>query len=306
MGFLDWAKRSSRYIRERGHSGVKDSGYELYTGFWRYFGWRLPRGVNIYEKDWEVLVVLDACRVDLMREVAGEYPFLQDVDTIKSVGSMSEEWLAKTFDEEYRTQISETIYVTTNAFSGEVLTPDNFRMVDELWGYCWDDDLGTVPPSSVTDRAISIARDYDPARLIVHYMQPHHPFIGSDVFGRFGVDQFGGQKEVTVVDALRYNAISREEFWSAYRDNLRFVLNEVSILLTNTDADEVVITSDHGEALGEWAIYGHPAGCLHPAVTNVPWVETSASDTGSYEPEIEPPAENETTVEERLEELGYL
>lgn len=306
MSLSDWAKRSSRYIRERGYPGVKDSTYELYKGFWRYFGWHVPRGTNVYERDWEVLVVLDACRVDLMEEVADEYPFLGHVDKIKSVGSMSEEWLAKTFSEEYSSEVSETIYVTTNAFSGEVLTPEKFRMVDELWRYCWDDELGTVPPSSVTDRAVSIAREHDPARLIVHYMQPHHPFIGSDLFGRFGIDQFGEQKEATVVDALRNSDISPEEFWIAYRDNLRYVLDETSVLLSNIDADKVVITSDHGDALGEWGIYGHPAGCLHPAVTNVPWVETSASDTGSYEPEIEPRAEADTTVEERLEELGYL
>lgn len=306
MGISDWAKRSSRYVRERGYSGVKDSTYELYRGFWRYFGWHVPRGTNIYEKDWEVLVVLDACRVDLMEEVADEYPFVRSVGEITSVGSMSEEWLRKTFGGEYSTEVSETIYVTTNAFSGEVLTPDDFRMVDELWRYCWDDELGTVPPSKVTDRAISIARECDPDRLIVHYMQPHHPFIGSDVFGRFDVDQFGGQTGATVVDALRNSAISHEEFWTAYRDNLRFVLNDVSILLSNIDAGEVVITSDHGDALGEWGIYGHPAGCLHPAVTDVPWVETSASDAGSYEPEIESPDEDDTSVEERLEELGYL
>jgi hypothetical protein len=142
-------------------------------------------------------------------------------------------------------------------------------------------------------------------------MQPHHPFVGSDLFGEFGVDQFGEENETTVVDALRTGDVSREEFWTAYRDTLRLVLDDVSRLLRNVDADTAVITSDHGEALGEWGVYGHPAGCLHPAVTNVPWVETTARDAGEYEPEIDPAVEVdssdavETDVDDRLRHLGY-
>jgi hypothetical protein len=32
-------------------------------------------GINIYEKDWDLLVVLDTCQVDAMKEVIGEYYF---------------------------------------------------------------------------------------------------------------------------------------------------------------------------------------------------------------------------------------
>jgi hypothetical protein len=39
-------------------------------------------------------------------------------------------------------------------------------------------------------------------------------------------------------------------------------------------------------------------------VKNVPWTETTASDTGSYEPKTEPTNER-SGVEERLRKLGY-
>jgi hypothetical protein len=157
----------------------------------------------------------------------------------------------------------------------------------------------------VTDRAIALARDRQHDRLIVHYMQPHHPFVAGGAPDGFAADPFGRENETTVVDALRKGRISREAFWNAYRENLRLVLEDVAVLLANHDAETVVLTADHGDALGEWGIYDHPAGCLHPAVKNVPWTETTATDGGEYEPQVVP-SEREADVEERLRGLGYL
>ena len=108
-----------------------------------------------------------------------------------------------------------------------------------------------------------------------------------------------------MVDALRKGKIDRERYWSAYRDNLRAVLDDVELLLSNLDAETVVLTADHGDALGEWGIYDHPVGCLHPAVSKVPWVETTAEDTGDYEPS-DVREGDETSVEDRLRSLGYV
>jgi len=301
----DWMRRSYARIRERGRDGVSDSAYELYEGLWRYLGWRVPRGTNIYERSWDTLVILDACRVDALREVADEYSFVGEVDSFESVGSMSEEWMVKTFTDEYADETRRTAYVTSNVFSGRILSSDRFDRLDEVWRYAWDDELGIVPPRPVTDRAIAQARTGDHDRLIVHYMQPHHPFLASEIEGRFEPDPFGREGEVTVVDALRKDRISYDDFWAAYRENLRLVLDDVAVLLANHDAERVVLTADHGDALGELGIYDHPAGCLHPAVKNVPWTETTASDTGSYDPAVEPEDE-EADVRERLRGLGYL
>jgi len=300
----DWVRRSCARISDEGVGGVRDSAQELYDGLWRYLGWHVPRGTNIYDRDWDTLVVLDACRIDLLQQVSNEYPFLESVESFESVGSMSEEWMAKTFTQEYADEMHQTAYVTSNVFSGEVLSADRFEALDEVWRYAWDDDLGIVPPHPVTDRAIATARETDPERLIVHYMQPHHPFVAGDAPLEFGVDPFGRENETTVVDALRKGRITREDFWNAYTENLRLALDDVAVLLANHDADTVVLTADHGDALGELGIYDHPAGCLHPVVKNVPWVETSATDERTYEPSIEPRQETDE-VQARLRQLGY-
>lgn len=287
---------------------ISDGFQELYSGAWRYLGWHVPRGTNVYEREWDALIILDACRVDLMREVADEYSFVGEVDSMTSVGSMSQEWMAKTFREEYVDEMARTAYVTANVFTDEEVESQQFQELDEVWRYGWDEDAGVVPPRPVTDRAISVAREQSPDRLIVHYMQPHHPFIAGEPERPAGVnaDPFGRMGHDTVVDALRKGRISRAEFWRRYRTNLELVLEDVDLLLSNVDAETVVLTADHGDALGEWGVYDHPAGCLHPAVSRVPWVETTASDIGQYEPSQQREDDVDADVTDRLRDLGYV
>lgn len=307
MGLQNWLQRTGSRIRSDGWQGVADSSYELYEGAWRTLGWHVPRGTNVYERDWDVLVILDACRVDAMENVADVYDFLGPVDSMTSVGSMSQEWMAKTFVDEYREEMAETAYVSGNVFTEEELDAEDFLLLDEIWQYAWDEEQGIVPPRPITDRAITAGREHDPDRLIVHYMQPHHPFIaeGSTIDG-VDADPFGRSGGETEFDALRHGEVSVEEFRAAYEDNLRLVLEDVSLLLSNLDADRVAITADHGDAFGEWGLYDHPAGCLHPSVRNVPWVETTASDEETYEPGVERNAASDVDPTERLRDLGYL
>lgn len=302
MGFDDWLSVSAKKVRRKGLEGLGDVAYDLYTGLW-WLAWPIPRGTNVYERDWDVLIVLDACRVDLLRSVADEYPFLEEIERVESVGSMSKEWMAKTFTDERAADVENTTYVTSNVFSERMLSGDAFGDLDEVWRYAWDEDANTVPPRPVTDRAVRAAREDDPDRLIVHYVQPHHPFLGLEA--EFDAEPFGPALSDTVVDALRKDKIEFETFWEAYRENLRRVLDDVELLLSNVDAERVAITADHGDALGEWGIYDHPVGCLHPAVRTVPWVTTTATDRGTYDPSLEPES-NDPAVEERLRALGYV
>jgi hypothetical protein len=302
MGFHDWLRVSGKKIRQRGLEGVGDVAYDLYAGVW-WLTWPLPLGTNVYERDWDVLILLDACRVDLLRSVADEYEFLDEIEQLTSIGSMSKEWMAKTFTDEYAAEAANTAYVTANVFSERILSAEQFQEFDEVWRYGWDETAGTVPPRPVTDRAIRAAREVDPDRLIIHYVQPHHPFIGLDE--GFDAEPFGPAVSDTVVDALRKDKIDTQAFWEGYRDNLHRVLEDVELLLSNIDADRVAISADHGDALGEWGIYDHPVGFLHPAVRTVPWVTTTATDEGSYEPEIER-TDAEPDVQSRLRSLGYM
>jgi hypothetical protein len=111
----------------------------------------------------------------------------------------------------------------------------------------------------------------------------------------------------SVWDRLSSDEIAQDVVWESYRENLRYVLDDVELLLENLDARTVVISADHGNAMGQWGQYGHPAGVPIAPLRNVPWVETTATDTGSYDTEPEEDRESTTTdeVRSRLKDLGY-
>jgi hypothetical protein len=303
---------------------------------------RLADDTPIWERDWDVLCVLDACRLDLMRSVAdeGQYDYLppaEDVEDIWSVGSQSAEWMDRTFAPAYESEMERTAYLTGNPFSGQAcehmavvsneslpLSEEEFGLLYEAWRTEWlHASISTIPPRALTDAAVHVWRNrnqFDVDRIVVHYMQPHAPFRSraewfygnADLEGWGQISGEDGGVGEGLWEKLRQGVHSREAFEAAYRDNLEWVLDDLVTLVTNCDGD-VVLTSDHGNAHGEWGVWSHPPGVSLPSLRRVPWVQVEGRDTGSYEPD--PPAfaaernaaaSEETDVEERLADLGYL
>lgn len=242
-----------------------------------------------------------------MEAVVSEYDFLQDLDSIWSVDSKTHAWLEKTVDRTPAETLQRTAYVTGNPFSESILDDDSFGGLDEVWRYAWDDSPGTVPPRPITDRAIHLGRHDSFDRLLIHYMQPHVPFLDWEKRRSLNMGNFGAD-ESEVPDTwerLRIGEVEKEEVWRAYRENLRTVLDDIELLLTNLNAEDVVITSDHGNAMGEWGIYGHPLHMPFEPLRKVPWVRTTAEDRETYYPEEYDTTENESSIESRLRALGY-
>lgn len=260
---------------------------------------------NVFDRDWDLLVVLDACRVDLIKEVASDYPYIRNVCTIYSVASQSEDWLNSTFEEKYRSELQDTILVTGNPYSETVLSADDFLVLDEVWRYAWDDSVGTIPARPITDRAVKIGRQRDFDRFIVHYMQPHFPCVPKPrLSSGVEIDDFGF-KRMSVWKDLASGRLSRDKVWSAYLRNLRYVLDELSLFLTNFDAPSVAVTADHGNALGEGGEFGHERDSSLQVVREVPWIETTATDADGYTPDDYDIKPTQTSADEQLEALGY-
>lgn len=286
---------------------------------------RYPLGTNIFEREWDLLLVLDACRVDALQAVMSEFECIEAVNSMWSVGSSSHEWLCKTFTETYADEIAETVYVSTNPHApktfrdGErppqkyvvpfmwadwdVVDESAFKLFRPVLQHDYEAYADTVPPDIVTDHAIHAGRTTDFDRMIVHYFQPHRPYIGT---------AFPERRNVSSVEDQPWNAIrtgeaTKEDVWELYLENLRFVLRSVERLLENIDAETVAITADHGELFGEIGMYGHPEGIVHPALKKVPWAVTSATDKETSTPDVDiEKQQSETEVEERLKNLGYI
>jgi hypothetical protein len=265
----------------------------------------------VYTRDWDVLVVLDACRADLLREVASDTGPLRDVGTLRSVGSSSSEWLQNTFQDE--PAVGETVMITGNTWTDRYLDATRFDALDEVWKYSWDDDVGTVPADTITDRAIALARSHDPERLVVHYMQPHHPFVPAPLAGDDGMARTGAHSSRSNPwTLLRRGEVTRVEVWAAYEANLRHVLPEVATLVENLSG-RIAVTADHGNLFGEWGLYGHPMYTPVPTLLRVPWVVTTGEGRETHTPSLEPPeplpvsrVHTGTGEQAQLEALGYL
>lgn len=291
---------------------------------------RLSGRWNVFNEDWDLLIVLDTCRPDALRQVSDDYPFIEAVGSRWSVGGTSSEWMYNTFDRSFRDEISNTVLVSSNAYAWGIFESGfervplrNFRehtpgraadrSVQRLNDYAVTtpvdrdsfDNVAVVTetsekyapikypsPRRVTDHVIKQDRsDNPPTRIIAHYMPPHSPYIARSVDGN-----------------IEFTEKPRETSFEAYVDNLRWALEEVSLLLENVDRESVVITADHGENFRLRSIWdNHGVGMILPAVRRVPWVETQASDERTYDPNLSDADGSESmTPEETLEALGYL
>lgn len=319
----EWLSEMRAHIRSHPKRAPLYLIFTLYLTVWYAVTSRWPFGRNVYDDEWDLLIILDACRVDTLREVADEYDFIGNVGGTWSVGSQSAEWMANTFTKSHQKEIKRTAYISGNGFSAGVLKRRNrppanntipldissWSTVDEdalhshinVWETDHDDQYGSVLSRTMTEYAIRQGRDDDADRIIAHYTQPHLPYIGSAC----REDREATELEARGYELLEEGRASREDVYRVYRETLRWVLDDIEELLENIDAEKVVITSDHGEAFGEWKAYGHPEGFPHPVVRKVPWVETTATDNHTREPDIEVDSSVKMDVEQHLEDLGY-
>lgn len=302
MEFKKWIKGQYRLFRRFGPQIWPLTLRDLFSFSCRVTG-RTGKGSPVYERDWDILVLLDACRHDLYTEV------VRDCDLHRSPASMSMRFMEKTFSDKYSEEMANTAYITANPFSEQLLNSDDFALLDEVWSYAWDDELNTVLPNTMTDRAIDVIRNRDDNRVIVHYMQPHLPFIADGTpTGEVNIDNFGGdmlEANLNIWEEVSLGLREKEIILEEYRENLAYVMDSVEILLNNADGT-VVISSDHGNALGEYGLWGHPQDIPISALRDVPWDIHQCTDSGSYNSTISPEVDAvKQDVEDRLTHLGY-
>ncbi|WP_458204403.1 hypothetical protein [Haladaptatus sp. NG-SE-30] len=128
--------------------------------------------------------------------------------------------MSRTFTKKFRDDIKETAHITGNPYSDEMMSESEFYLLDEVWRYAWDENVGTIHPRPITDRAITTWRNKHPNRMLVHYMQPHYPFVPSQIGDGISIKSFGKEGAANSVwELLAHGKYSRDEIWSAYQEN---------------------------------------------------------------------------------------
>lgn len=137
--------------------------------------------------------------------------------------------------------------------------------------------LKTVLPSEVNEIVVKTSLS---GRDIVWYAQPHFPWIIDEDLSQMLMRDVLIHDYVPP-DTIRHRLISsgvpRLRIINAYYANLILVLRYVKELIEfvkhrGIDYEEIVVTSDHGEMLGELGLYLHQEYDL-PQLTIVPWLK---------------------------------
>lgn len=276
-----------------------------------------PEGIDVFEEDWDTLVVLDACRYDMFEEAVD---LDGELSSRVSKASATTEWLSANFD---GTDLRDTVYVTANPQLERNQEGWDVELHDTINVWLdegWDEETGTVLAETMTDAAIEAHDQFPNKRIVVHYMQPHYPFVPSNtVFDKSHLSNIeSGEGEASGENVWAQKlignlSVSRNELWAMYVENLEYVLTDVKELLASITG-KTVVTSDHGNYVGERATpipiqeYGHPRGVYDDKLVRIPWLEKTRGDrrkiTSGTVTRTDNSMESEL-VTDRLRDLGY-
>jgi len=256
----------------------------------------------IKRREFDALIILDACRYDVFSEVV--YKYLDGkLDLVVSPGSTTIEWLKHTWGDSLWRDV---VYVSASPLinkRGLIETFDSrnrFLDIVEVWDWGWDERLCTVPPynvnlgvkialTSTKLRKLVYPRDY---KLVIHYVQPHAPYIAlrriverivkEEELSKNIIDvnvrklrRFTGDFSIDYIllgllkDVLKDEEKVKKTLSIMYKRNLEWVLKYVAELSTYLNG-RIIVTSDHGELLGEYGLYFHLNLPL-PILREVPW-----------------------------------
>lgn len=266
-----------------------------------------PKGTAVLKEDWDNLILLDACRYDVFEE---HHQFNGELQSRQSKGAGTKEFLKANFQNE---SMKDIVYVTANPqfFRHSEEINAAFHDVIHVWrDDGWDNELGTVLPETMTEYAKRAAERYPDKALIIHYLQPHLPFLGPMSHQYEELSRGFGE------DGLKTPAVEREIYWQAYVETLERTLPHVEDLIAEL-VGKSVVTADHGQAIGERLApfpirdYGHWRGNYIEELIKVPWLIIESGERKNIVAERSILSTDDSTTDEqiakqRLQQLGYL
>lgn len=259
---------------------------------------RADQHQRIAATDWDVLLVLDACRLDVCRE-AVEWP----VQETRTPASCTPDWLSLVA--EHGLFAGSTVLTANPQYEKFDIEAD---ALEHLWQTDWNDALHTVLPEPVITRADEHVRDGS-SPVVAHLQQPHWPYVAriddewALAYEDLGPWEHSGKRIRSMQVAMARGKIDTERAYWAYRASVRSVWRTLLPAIEGwvTSGNRVVVTADHGELFGglsDWTMCEHPCKVDVRPLTAVPWVEFApAADTGDVP--------DDGTVRDRLEALGY-
>lgn len=266
------------------------------------------KNISIIDEEWDNLIILDACRYDFFRDLYDDY-INGELKKVRSRGSTTLTWLKSNFksynDVDY---VSSNPYINSYGVEfADFNATNRFNKIIDVWDFGWSEELKTVPPKETKEAAMKVGNRSD-KRKIIHFLPPHYPYVSIEndfydglsnrrisyhekkdikklknklknfLIRGIGKNNYWRIKETCGLPPMGYYETiwrrirdNRAKWKNIYVNNLKWALEEVSSLVDYLDGTTIV-SADHGEALGEKGIYGHPNIDI-PELREVPWLE---------------------------------
>jgi len=228
----------------------------------------------IHGTDWKTLIILDACRYDYFKEVVEEEGYDFNYEPVWSAGSDTGRWYDNTW---HANHYKDTVLVSDSPVPWRndwQRHNEKFHRSYPLWKERGQTLNTFLSLQDVVLKANKLNVVHKNKRTFIHLIPPHLPYYTEEGMNWL-IDNFG---KTVLGNGRLYNHVQRygqKHGWvklkQYYKDNIKTALNE---LFKHNWATKTVITSDHGELIGEGGRYTHSLGYLSedPVLRTVPWV----------------------------------
>lgn len=246
----------------------------------------------LHKDDWDALIILDACRYDTFKKLYKDYIpddlIYKPLVKANSEASQTIYWLYKHWPNFY-----DILYISGNPYINSTDTVvskykgnQHFRKVVDSWDWGYSKKTSRIEPNRIAKDALKWEKTLqEKSQMIVHFMQPHSPYLFKDKKFKW-YEMLRNRVPVNLLPKRLKTWIGknykREDVYSrldcendvileAYERNLRSVFPYVTDLAMCWKGKKVIVTSDHGEYLGEDGRFGH-WGEINDFITSVPYM----------------------------------
>lgn len=243
------------------------------VALYQFFRFSDHEGFKVVEEEWENLIVLDSCRYDAFERVN----FIEgDLSRKESRGTTTVQWLNQNFTGNYEdiAYLSTVNFVHPQKESDANFQHKPFNASDhfqEIENICKEEGIEKgvhLRPEITAEKARRFSEKHREKRVIIHFSQPHLPFITSEYVDEHDFD--------TYEQYLR-EGYTWEELKKEYRESLRKTLESVENLVEGLEG-KTVITADHGDGHNEHYVKDHPHSIYIKPLVNVPWLEVRETE----------------------------
>ena len=183
---------------------------------------------------------------------------------------------------------------------------NHFKEIIDVWEFGYDKSIDAVHPKTMIDTTIKVVNENSGCRFISKFNQIHDPYLyylnkGKKIIEHenFFVRNKIARKGINLRKILN-TLFSDETIWKiqkrfgytpssgiasmwlkygkegiikGHTEDLRLILKYIKEIIDCFSSKTIVITSDHGELLGEYKRYGHHTEKRYKELIEVPWFE---------------------------------